>query len=378
MFKTKNSKIIFNKILKMNYYTSSNNSNIYCKLPKIYNEIYEYSQKNQSSITINHLLTLSSFKKEDRINLSAKYLYNEIPIRLARRIKDLEQLPFGLSKTNGINEVRKWYIQSFLDFREYEPTEINNSKLFLNMVNKVYERHGSTIVTMAKGIHEIRKMNQLKMDNVHQLLDRFYSSRIGIRTLLGHFIELFNESPNYFGIICLKTDPKKILEDAIEDASYVAKRNNATIPNIKIKSNQHILFPYIPNHLYYVLFEIIKNAICATNKNLSKTPEINCEINDDKNLIVIKISDNGIGIKKENMNKVWEYSYSTTKINLDEHFESDFSKDAPLSGIGFGIPMSKLYCEYFGGRMEIFSEYGQGTDVYVYLHKKGNFDEPLF
>lgn len=356
------------------------------KLPNLYNEIYEFSFKNQSSITINKLLELENMNFNNRINVSAQYLYNEIPIRLARRIKDLEKLPFELNKTNGVNQVRKWYIQSFIDFRDYNINNIsNNTSLFLEMVKNVYERHAPTLITMAKGIHEIKKINKIQMENISELLDRFYMSRIGIRVLLGHYIELhkensdgLTESQNYFGIICKETNPKKILNDAIEDASYVATRNNHILPKFNINCNDNILFSYIPSHLYYILFEIIKNSIHATNRNNNNNNYINCDINDDKNLIIIKISDNGIGIKKHNLNKIWKYSYTTTKINLDEHFETDFSKEAPLSGIGYGLPITKLLVEYFGGRIEIFSEYEVGTDVYIYLHKNGNFDEPLF
>lgn len=348
------------------------------KLPELYNEIYEFSLKNQSSVTINQLLKLSEMNYNDRINISAKYLYKEIPIRLARRIKDLEKLPFGLSQTNGVCNVRKWYIQSFLDFRLYDEKEINNTTKFLNMIEKVYNRHNPTIITMAKGIHEISKMNKYNIENINDLLNRFFTSRIGIRVLLGHFIELHKKTTNnYFGIICTNTNPKKILLDAIEDASYVALKNNNEIPKINIICEEDIHICYIPNHLYYVLFEILKNSIGAVNRTPNENKKIECLIRHDKNVVKIKISDNGIGIKKDNMKNIWKYSYTTTKINLDEHFESDFSKEAPLSGIGYGLAMSKLYLEYFGGRIEIFSEYGKGTDVYIYLHKSGNFDEPL-
>eukprot|EP00041_Stephanoeca_diplocostata_P024362 m.616058 g.616058 ORF g.616058 m.616058 type:complete len:134 (+) comp22511_c0_seq13:1952-2353(+) len=41
--------------------------------------------------------------------------------------------------------------------------------------------------------------------------------------------------------------------------------------------------------------------------------------------------------------------------------------DGPLAGLGFGMPMSKMYCEYFGGSLQIQSMHGYGTDAYVTL-----------
>jgi len=348
------------------------------KLSQLYNEIHEFSTKQQSPITINQLLNLSELSFKDRINISSNYLYNEMPIRLARRIKDLEKVPFYSNHINTISSVREWYIESFMDFRQFNIQDINKSNHFLNMIEKVYERHNTTIITMAKGIHEISRMNNHKIKNINELLNRFFISRIGIRVLLEHFIELHkNPSNNYFGIICKNTDPKRILSHVVEDALYVTIKNNNDISKINIECKEEIKFPYIANHLYYILFEIIKNGISAVNKTNNKKKIIKCTLRQDENLIEIKISDNGIGIKKEDMKKIWEYSYTTTKINLDEHFESDFSREAPISGIGYGLPMTKLLLEYFGGRIEIFSEYGKGTDVYIYIHKNGNFDEPL-
>ena len=95
----------------------------------------------------------------------------------------------------------------------------------------------------------------------------------------------------------------------------------------------------------------------------------------DDNLIIIKITDNGIGIRKEDLDKLFRYNYTTTSINLDEHFEADFSVEAPLSGFAYGLSISKLYLEYFGGRIELFSEYNQQTTVYIYLRKNCNLDE---
>ena len=251
MLKTRN--ILFNKPNERNNFI------------KLYNDINEFSLKKQNKITINKLLNISKFPKEKRLSLSANYLYNEMPIRLARRIKDLEVLPFD--SKNSIAEVRNWYNESFMDFRNYDKNDLDNNESFLKMIETIYNRHSSTFIYMARGIHDFRKTNKLDGINVTALLNRFYSSRIGIRMLLSHYICL-NHDPkdNYFGVICLQTNPKKILSDAIEDASYVAMRNGSNVPKFEINSDDNIFFSYVPDHLYYIFVEILKNAIVATNK----------------------------------------------------------------------------------------------------------------
>lgn len=44
---------------------------------------------------------------------AAGFLSEELPIRLAHRVVELESLPDGLSKMPSINRVKEWYAQSF-------------------------------------------------------------------------------------------------------------------------------------------------------------------------------------------------------------------------------------------------------------------------
>ena len=36
-----------------------------------------------------------------------------------------------------------------------------------------------------------------------------------------------------------------------------------------------------------------------------------------------------------------------------------------IAGLGYGLPLSRLYVEYFGGRLDLVSLPGHGTDVFV-------------
>jgi pyruvate dehydrogenase kinase 2/3/4 len=44
---------------------------------------------------------------------ASSLLTEELPIRLARRVKELDELPNGLNEMPSIVRVKEWYAQSF-------------------------------------------------------------------------------------------------------------------------------------------------------------------------------------------------------------------------------------------------------------------------
>lgn len=99
--------------------------------------------------------------------------------------------------------------------------------------------------------------------------------------------------------------------------------------------------------------------------------------------VVIKVSDEGGGITRSNMQKIWSYLFTTADPAIQEGMvgggpsAADHGIDSPLAGLGYGLPISRSYCRYFGGDLSIMSMEGYGTDAFVYLTRLGNTREPL-
>jgi len=115
--------------------------------------------------------------------------------------------------------------------------------------------------------------------------------------------------------------------------------------NIEVKlnsNNKEIIFEIFENELLQVLLIILNNAIDNFEFNNIQNPRISIDISkNDKNLI-LKIGDNGSGIKKENLDKVFE-PYFTTK------FKSE--------GTGLGLYMTKMLIEEsMGGKIQVLSD----------------------
>ena len=74
------------------------------------------------------------------------------------------------------------------------------------------------------------------------------------------------------------------------------------------------------------------------------------------NGIVIVVSDNGIGISAENIDKIWKRFYRVDDVRNDEYGSS-----------GLGLSMVKSIIELHGGSIVARSEEGQYTEFIFQL-----------
>lgn len=338
----------------------------------------------------------------------AGFLRHELPIRLARRILDLDRVPH-MKEMNSVKQVRDLYVTSFLELLSVEK-QIRNMKQeeeFAAILESIYERHASVLVQMARGAFELRAairngtihhgsltsngrsvVEFEALEDTHAFLDRFYISRIGIRVLIGQYLSL-RQHPveNYIGLICLKTSPYEIVKRAIDDAAFMCTRKYGDAPEVIITGRLDLTFPYVPTHLHYIMLELLKNSMRATvdyHGIDADYPPIKVVIADGKENedVVIKVSDEGGGIPRSNMRKIWSYLFTTADPAIQEGMVAfnenvDHSIDSPLAGLGYGLPISRSYARYFGGDLSLMSMEGYGTDAFVYLTRLGNTREPL-
>jgi len=350
---------------------------------KYYNKIFDYSLKKGTHIKFIDILKTYPINHKDKILLTTKHIYNELPIRLANRVTDLNNLPFGLSKNHSIHNVREWYLMSCLElFDLKEPKTNEEIEQYRNTIEKIYNRHSTTLLTVTKGLYELKKENKIsdiEEPTMQKFLNRFYTNRTEIRILLEHYLALFEQNNNkkHFGIVNLECYPYKIVEEVVENIQYICDKNRIPLrleDIVKIDIDKHFYLPSINSYLYYIFFELIKNSVKAVIENDMNIldPKILISIRSiDKNILLIKIKDNGIGIKEEDKDKIWYYSYSSSKIDINDILEDkDFSISTPLSGFGYGLPITDIYIQFFNksvNNIKIESIYKEGTSIFIFL-----------
>eukprot|EP00924_Labyrinthula_sp_SR-Ha-C_P008874 augustus_masked-scaffold_2-processed-gene-5.53-mRNA-1 protein AED:0.00 eAED:0.00 QI:0/-1/0/1/-1/1/1/0/389 len=325
----------------------------------------------------------------------ASFLRREMPVRFSHKILDLENMPYGVGKTKGVKKVQEDYMRSCEELLEH-PEVFEDDKNIQKILEKIFLRHNDTLIEMARGLYEYKQteISNIEefssLEGLHEFLDRFFLSRIGIRVLIGHYLELVkqmedpNPNPDYVGIICNKTSAADVALQAAQDAKYMCERQYGEAPDVEMLGRVDLTFSYIPSHLYYILFELLKNSMRAVTEFHSQRggelPRIRIIVADgeENEDVALKIMDLGGGIPRSHLQTIFSYLFTTAGPvgdNLDGL--EDFGRENPLAGLGYGLPISRLYLKYFGGQLELKSMEGHGTDSFVHLSRLTNNEEPL-
>ncbi|RZS09050.1 hypothetical protein BHM03_00040094 [Ensete ventricosum] len=163
-------------------------------------------------------------------------------------------------------------------------------------------------------------------------------------------------------------------------SASLARRNTATTSSsiatssaVAVASSRAISL-YVPSHLHLMVFELVKNSLRAVQERFMDSekdvPPVRIIVADGIEDVTIKISDEGGGIARSGLPKIFTYLYSTAKNPLDENYEG-VSDGVTMAGYGYGLPISRLYARYFGGDLQIISMEGY-DDLYLWHCKKGS------
>src|SRR5574344_54200 len=104
-----------------------------------------------------------------------------------------------------------------------------------------------------------------------------------------------------------------------------------------------------PNMLNQVFTNILINACQA----IKDTGKITITTEYEQGNLIVKIKDNGVGIPKENINKIFAVGYTTKGVGI---------------GTGLGLAISQKIIDKHNGKIKVYSEVGAGTEFVITIH----------
>ncbi|KAJ3123483.1 hypothetical protein HK098_001871 [Nowakowskiella sp. JEL0407] len=368
------------------------------------NSVDQYAQKAIQPLTLEYLMRLgehSSSVSSAKID-SAKLVSQQLPQRLARRVKGylilvlvyfriqvtvfypaMQTLPFIVGVNPWIKSIYKLYHDSFLILRDYPPiTDDASEAKFSEKLKELVGSHTDVIPKLAKGFQESGKY--MSKEALSTFLDDMIRARIGIRVLAEHHLALRDPHKDWIGVVHTKFVPYELIRSCCVYVQDLCEINYGSAPEFSINGDIDTIVTYLPVHLEYILLELLKNAMRATVERSNRIgrpdhPPVEITICRGVEEVSIRIRDQGGGVSKKDLPFVFDYSY-TTVPSPDEIHESASGMFAhqslmqlqngvggPMAGLGFGLPMSRIYARYFGGSLELVSIAGHGCDVFVQL-----------
>ena len=148
-------------------------------------------------------------------------------------------------------------------------------------------------------------------------------------------------------------DMHEIITGAVENFSMqIRSRNGRISSDLKAKE---FTIPADHVHITNVLFNLLDNAI----KYCSREPKVSIETINRGSYLVMIISDNGIGISKNDQKRIFEKFYRVPTGNIHT-----------VKGFGLGLSYVKMIVESHGGYIDVESELYEGSKFSISLPLK--------
>lgn len=311
------------------------------------------------------------------------FLLEELPIRFARRLLLLESLP-DWERFPHMRVIRALYTDAFRRLRMVSANDADN---FRTTLQNIKRRNSNMLVHVVRGVRSMKAADicGLTDQQVNDFLDQFLKARIGTDILSSQYLAITRPS-GPTSVINPQCDPVQVVHGAAADAVRLCKYHYDKAPPVDVIDVGQVRFPFIPQYLNYIMFELLKNSLRAVTErygdSCSEHP-VKVVVCGDAESVVIRVSDDGGGIALADVPKAWSYLYTTAKAPVDDahtsisDFDSEEGDVAPMAGFGCGLPLSRNYASYVGGSLEINSMPLHGVDAYVYLNRLGNSIEDM-
>lgn len=219
---------------------------------------------------------------------------------------------------------------------------------------------------------------------------------------------------DYVGEVFLRCNAREVIERCGKLTQDMMRQSSGSdkIPEIVVQGHCDATFPYILSHLEYIIGELLRNSIQAVSEKYKDSPEkpppIQVLVCEAPQHVIMRISDQGGGIQRQVLPYLWSFDKGPkSKAHLEnlgrvpamaatmqelsvpserKHADKETFREGSLDTLtsrppnlrlGIGLPMSRVYAEYWAGSLEVHSLEGYGVDAFLQISKLGNKNEQV-
>jgi signal transduction histidine kinase len=150
-------------------------------------------------------------------------------------------------------------------------------------------------------------------------------------------------------VVRSETDLGAIVRDSVQAATPAAERAGV---DIDVEAPASLMVMADPQRMAQVVDNLVSNAI----KYTATGGRVRVSVALDGNRVELSVADTGIGISAADRDRLFT-----------RFFRSRQAEERSIQGVGLGLSITKTIVESHGGRIEVQSELGQGSEFRVRL-----------
>ena len=187
--------------------------------------------------------------------------------------------------------------------------------------------------------------NNIKLENLKKYSNYIRQNAYRLLRLVNNLIDINKMDMGAYNLRCSNQNIVNIIEDITLSVADYTKNNNI---NLVFDTDKEEIITYCdPDKIERIMLNILSNAIKYTPEN----GLIHVTINSNPEEITVLIKDSGVGIPSEKLNTVF-----------DRFEQVDVSLNRKCEGSGIGLSIVKNLVHMHGGKIDVHSELGKGSE----------------
>ena len=216
---------------------------------------------------------------------------------------------------------------------------------FFGNISHEFKTPLNIILGIVQLIDKNIELDNITKENLIRHVDIMKQNSYRLLRLVNNLIDISRIDIGYYNLQPSNYNIVKVIEDiTLSIAEYVKHKKINLIFNTDV---EEITLACDPDKIERVMLNLLSNAIKYTDDNGDIYVSLN-KVNED---VVVSVKDSGVGIPNDKL-----------ELIFDRFGQANDILSRRCEGSGIGLSIVKSIVEMHGGKIEVFSEIGKGSE----------------